>query len=210
MTEEKKPSKENEPVILNLGCGDAKMEGAINVDYADLPTADMNFDLEKFPYPFEDSSVDEVHLYFVLEHLVKQMEVIAEIYRILKPGGMFYIRVPHASGCYVWGELTHLRGYVHTSFDLFSDDSPRSYYTNVRFKTIKKKCKYFLTYPYDFYKHIGESWRPHWENRWYADLIKAYIHIIQFLIDLNPAFFERFWCYWVGGAAEVYVELEKI
>ena len=34
------------------------------------------------------------------------------------------------------------------------------------------------------------------------------LNTILFLIDLSAELFERFWCYWVGGAADVYVEME--
>lgn len=195
-------------VILNLGCGRAIMPGALNVDKFNLPKVDLVFDLEKFPYPFKDNSVDEVHMYFVLEHLDNHFGVIEEIYRILKKGGMLYVRVPHGSSCYgQWGEFTHKRGYAFRSFDIFCNDSERSYYSGIKFKIIKKKIKYFLTYPYDFYKY--NSWFPHWEKKWYSLFIKIFVNLIQFLIDLSPVIFERFWCYFVGGAAEVYVELKK-
>ena len=195
-------------VVLNLGCGDTKMPNAVNIDSVKLPNVDMVFDLEKFPYPFKDRSVDEIHMYFVLEHLFDHMSVIKELYRILKKGGMLYIRVPHGSSCYgAWGEFTHYRGYAWGSFDIFSSGSKRGYYTDVRFKTVFRKCKYFLTYPYDFYKY--NTWFPHWENTWYGVFVKFYVNFIQYLIDLSPPIFERFWCYLVGGAAEVYVELKK-
>lgn len=199
----------NKRTILNLGCGNAIMPGAINIDKIKLPGVDLVFDLEKFPYPFKDNTIDEVHLYFVLEHLDDHVKVIEEIFRILKRGGRAYIRVPHGSSCYgQWGELTHKRGYGIGSFDIFTEHNPRDYYSQAKFKILKKKCKYFLTYPYDFYRF--NTWIPHWEKNWYAPLVKAYVRVIQFLIDLSPEIFERFWCYYVGGAAEVYVEMEKI
>jgi len=194
--------------ILNFGCGDTIIKGAVNVDHIKLPNVDKVFDFEHFPYPFENNTFDEIHMYFVLEHLVNHLGVIKELHRILKPGGMLYIRVPHGSGCYgQWGEFTHLRGYGYRSFDIFCDDSKRSYYSDVRFKIHTKRIKYFLTYPYTWYKY--NTWLPHWGKFWYAPFIKLGVNIIQFLIDLNPEIFERFWCYWVGGAAEVYVEMEK-
>lgn len=196
-------------VVLNLGCGDATMPNAINIDSINLPNVNMVLNLEKFPYPFKENSVDEIHLYFVLEHLVNHLGVMQELYRILKKGGVLYIRVPHGSSIHGgWGEFTHQRGYCWGSFDIFSDTSKRAYYSNVRFKTLKKRCKYFLTYPYDFYKY--NTWIPSWEKAWYAIFIKAYVNTVQFLIDLSPVIFERFWLYWVGGAAEVYVELKKV
>jgi SAM-dependent methyltransferase len=195
-------------IILNLGCGDTSMEGAINIDSIKLPNIDQVMDLEKFPYPFATNSVDEIHMYFVLEHLFDHLSVMKELHRILKPQGTLYIRVPHGSGMYgQWGEFTHFRGYGFHSFDIFKSDSKRAYYTEVRFKIVTNKVKYFLTYPYDWYKF--NTWFPHWEKTWYGPFVKLYVDVIQTLIDLNPAFFERFWCYWVGGAAEVYVVLEK-
>ena len=47
--------------------------------------------------------------------------------------------------------------------------------------------------------HQRIVWLPHYE--WLP---------IQWLIDLSPRFFERIWCYYVGGATEVQWEGEKI
>ncbi len=194
--------------VINFGCGSTTMPGAINVDCVKLPNVDVAFNFEQFPYPFEDNSIDEIHMYFVLEHIVDHFGAMRELYRIMKPGGMLYIRVPHGSSCYgQWGEFTHQRGYGFRAFDIFAEGNDRAYYSDVRFITRKRKCKYFLTYPYNFYKF--NTWVPHWEKYWFSFLVKGYVLAIQFLIDLSPEVFERFWCYWVGGAAEVYVELEK-
>lgn len=199
MNEEKK--------IFNFGCGTTKMKGAINVDHIKLPNVDMVFDFEKFPYPLSDNSADEIHLYFVLEHITDHLGAMKEIYRILKPNGRCFIRVPHSSSMYAWGEFTHKRGYAFGSFDIFQDSNSRSYYSGIRFRVVRKKIKYFLTYPYDWYKF--NTWFPHWEKKWYSFMIKGGVNTVQFFIDLNPEIFERFWCYWVGGAAEVYYILEK-
>ncbi len=193
--------------IINFGCGTTTMKGALNIDCVKLPNVDQVVDFGKFPYPFPDNSIDEIHMYFVLEHLNDHFKVIKEIYRILKRGGKVYIRVPHFSGVYAWGEFTHKRGYALGSFDIFEESHERSYYSDIKFKTIKKRIKYFLTYPYDWYKF--NTWFPHWEKYWYSFMIKIFVRTIQFFIDLSPEIFERFWCYWVGGAAEVYVILKK-
>ena len=199
--------KEDNKKILHLGCGTTRMEGAINADHIKMPGVDVVFDLEKPPYPLVENNFDEVHMYFVLEHITDHFAVIKEIHRILKPGGRCYIRVPHFSSMYAWGEFTHKRGYAHGSFDIFEDTNNRSYYSDIRFKVIRKRVKYFLTYPYDWYNF--NSWFPHWEKKWYSFIVKGFVDTIQFFIDLNPEIFERFWCYWVGGAAEVYCILEK-
>lgn len=40
---------------LNLGCGAKRLEGYINVDKFGDP--DFRFDLETFPYPWQDNSM---------------------------------------------------------------------------------------------------------------------------------------------------------
>lgn len=196
-------------VVLNLGCGNAIMPTAVNTDKIKLPGVNIVVDLEKFPYPFMDNYADEVHLYFVLEHLDNTLRVIEEIHRILKKGGTVFIRVPHGSSCYgQWGEFTHKKGYGIGSFDIFTKRNARDYYSKAKFEIVFKKCKYFLTYPYNYYKF--NTWYPHWEKYWYSPFIKVFVKTIQFFIDLSPEIFERFWCYYVGGAAEVYVEMRKV
>ena len=52
-------------------------------------------DLNKFPYPFEDSSIDKVFIIHTLEHLEYPLKVLQEIYRILKPNGEVVIVIPN-------------------------------------------------------------------------------------------------------------------
>ena len=73
---------------LNLGCGENKLQGYINVDKFGEP--DIKYDLESFPWPWEANSVSEILLIHVLEHLGKDTEVyfgiFKEMYRICKHG----------------------------------------------------------------------------------------------------------------------------
>jgi SAM-dependent methyltransferase len=82
--------KENK---LNLGCGNKKLNGFINVDICGDP--DMTCDLSSFPWPWEDDSVDEVYSSHFLEHVQNYEKTILEIHRILKPGGIIHFLVPH-------------------------------------------------------------------------------------------------------------------
>jgi len=195
-----------EKVILNLGCGTIRIPGSIGVDCVPIEGfADVVWNLDKFPYPFPESYADEVWLIFTLEHLEDPFKVLEEVYRILKPQGKVFIRVPHFSSCYCWGELTHKRAFSSGFWSVFSgqDNNARRYYSKAEYSVVDLRVKYFLTYPpIKWFK--SDSWKPHWEKFFIVGrLIKIFVSVVQFLIDLSPEIFERFWCYYVGGAAEI-------
>jgi len=66
----------------------------------DAPQADVRmsvFDVERDRYPHEDASFDVVLCLQVLEHLaVDPMAMMAEVNRVLKPGGTFVLSTPNA------------------------------------------------------------------------------------------------------------------
>ena len=60
MSNKSKKKKPVQPLKLDLGCGQNKQEGFTGVDlYA--PWADVKLDLFKFPWPWKDGAVDEIH-----------------------------------------------------------------------------------------------------------------------------------------------------
>jgi predicted SAM-dependent methyltransferase len=73
---------------LNLGCGSKKLSGYINIDQSEHFEPDLMLDLENTPYPFKTSSIDEIIMNSVLEHLPGQpkefFRILKEIYRIMK------------------------------------------------------------------------------------------------------------------------------
>ena len=72
----------------NMGCGNDKQEGYINTD------TDLNLDV--LPYPFPNNHFDEILAKNVMEHLTLDTDqLMKELHRILKPGGVLRIRVPH-------------------------------------------------------------------------------------------------------------------
>lgn len=109
-------------VVLNLGCGDDYVPGAVNVDqFADH--VDVQHDLNRFPYPFDDSQFDEIRCMNIIEHLEDVIRVMEELHRIGKPNCRVTIRVPHFRSACLYEDLTHRHGFAWRSFDIFTDGS---------------------------------------------------------------------------------------
>ena len=88
---------------VHLGCADNVWEGWENYDINPVDDRVKYINLMKFPYPFEDVSVDEVMFSHVLEHLpAPHMRYLFEIHRFMKTGGILHLHLPS------WGNIiTH-------------------------------------------------------------------------------------------------------
>lgn len=131
----------NQPIkVLDLGCGNKKRHGAIGVDFNDRTAADVIHNLNSFPYPFEDSSFDEIYLDNTLEHLDDVMRVMEEVYRICKPGGIVKVIVPYFRSFWAFIDPTHKHFFTVDSFAYFDPEHvicQRYDYTLTRFKVEK-------------------------------------------------------------------------
>jgi len=109
---------------LNLGCGQNKMAGYINVDKYGTYAPDVVWDLEKFPWPFEANSADEIVMNHSLEHMGASSDIffgiIKELYRVAVPGAKIHINVPHPRGEAFASDPTHVRPVTPNIFTLFS------------------------------------------------------------------------------------------
>jgi SAM-dependent methyltransferase len=155
---------------LHLGCGKIIKKGYINLDVKKLPGVDIVHDLTKFPYPFEDNSLDLIEMHHVLEHLEKPLRVIEEIWRISKPGAKAIISVPHWSHFTAYGDFTHVNYFSSALFIYFEDKNSEYYSNKVNFKVLDKK------FTATRINHL-------WANK-----------IFNPLINLSPLFTELFLC----------------
>lgn len=87
-------------LILNLGCGTAKILGAINIDVEKSCQPDLILDF-KGPLPFPADFVDKIYFFHVIEHIEAKFHesVLREFRRILKPAGEIYISYPEFVSC---------------------------------------------------------------------------------------------------------------
>ena len=137
---------------LNLGCGSKLLTGYTNVDKFNLYKPDLLHDLEKFPYPFKDNSVDEIILSHVLEHLGQAPEtfnnIIKELYRICKNETIINISVPHPRHDEFISDPTHVRPITILGLSLYNkklnkkweeqkaSNTPLGYILDVNFEII--------------------------------------------------------------------------
>jgi len=59
---------------LNLGCSYNIREDYVNLDILPFKGANVQHDLNKFPYPFEDNYFDIFYSIIVLQHIINEKE----------------------------------------------------------------------------------------------------------------------------------------
>ncbi|MFA5184111.1 MAG: class I SAM-dependent methyltransferase [Patescibacteria group bacterium] len=170
--------------ILDLGCRDGTMAKVfaagndltgVDIDPKACELCRHNLGIKVIwhdlnePLPFADASYDIVVLSDVLEHVFLTEPLLTEIYRVLKPGGLFLGSTPNA---YYWSNRWHmakgqdlieyidathvrhfslasLKGLLHNHFDsvavipygqhIFSQYWPTMFAGDFFWKSIKKK-----------------------------------------------------------------------
>lgn len=105
----------NKKMKVNLGCGNKKLIGFVNVDLFGEP--DIKHDLNCSPYPFRSNSVDFILCEHCLEHLKEPELFFREIHRILKIGGIAKIVVPHKDSGLAYSTFGHRGFYQENAID---------------------------------------------------------------------------------------------
>jgi len=140
---------------LNFGSGTDVKEGYVN---ADLSNADVNFDFDKFPYPFEDNYFDEIYAKETIDHLSDYFAVMMELYRISKPNAIIHIITPfyHTAKAH---KPTHHYHFSYAYFIGLSKDKVEREVIAERIETHKDiNCEIveFKTIPHKFFKWIPD------------------------------------------------------
>jgi len=125
--------------ILNLGCGTKKSSDEIGVDIIPGKFVDIITDLNSYPLPFQDNSIDIVRSSHVFEHLDDLIALMEDIHRLLKPGGVLEFTVPHVSNIDYFRDPTHKRPFISGTMDYFIKDLKPIAYTQIEFEYIEKK-----------------------------------------------------------------------
>lgn len=140
---------------VNLGAGSDILTGYINHDLLALPGIDVVHNLNQYPWPWADGSIEEIKMFDVLEHLDNFMQAMEEIFRVLMPGGHCLVSVPYWNSWCAYADPTHKRGFHEITFRFFDPESiycqERPYYTRARFKIVYEE---FIVAPFSPYFSI--------------------------------------------------------
>lgn len=177
---------------LNLGCGEDKKEGYVNVDFHSHVNPDVVHDLNSLPYPFDSNSFEQIDAFHILEHLDQPLFVMKELHRILRPNGLLRIKVPHFSRGFTHAE--HKSGFDVTFPYYFDSKFTKSAYFGVDFIHVKTEMHWMAFF------HILKLIPI---NRVVIFLLQIMSGVLSFLANLSPKFCSRIWCFWVGGFEEI-------
>jgi SAM-dependent methyltransferase len=98
----------DEGLKIDIGCGSAKREGFVGIDYVAAPGVDHVLDITQQPLPFPDASVSHVYSAHVFEHIAVPNHVLSEIGRVCLDGATIEIITPYAfsDSAFVYGHVT--------------------------------------------------------------------------------------------------------
>lgn len=118
--------KSKQGIRLDIGGGNNPNPGFVNIDILPLPKVDIVWDLENTPWPLPDESVLMATASHVLEHINPHkgvfINVMNEIWRVLKPEAQFAFVVPHASSHGYAQDPTHCNMINETTMHYFDPD----------------------------------------------------------------------------------------
>jgi hypothetical protein len=170
---------------LNLGCGNNKIQGFVNVDSNPACHPDLLVELDNGLGAFSDNSIDEIRAEHVLEHVGDLLLVLSEMYRVSKHGATWEISVPHYS--YGFVHPFHKRGFCCHTFDwFFSKTSPENY-GNLSLIVKAVRLNYM---------------------RSSSPFVRFIVFPVNLIANLSKSFCERIWCYWVGGFEEIHFTIQ--
>ena len=116
---------------LNLGSGDKKIDGFLNLDKFDTFNPDYKHDLEIFPYPFDDSQISNIMMSHVLEHIGQDPNVfnkiMKELFRVCCNNAVIDIVVPHPRHDNFLADPTHVRPITLLGLQLYDLDLNRKW-----------------------------------------------------------------------------------
>jgi predicted SAM-dependent methyltransferase len=88
---------------LNIGCGEFKIGGYINIDIEAACKPDLVHDIRTQPLPYASNTIEEINCIHNIEHIEYKFHpiILDEFWRVLKPEGKLTLAYPEFSKCAV-------------------------------------------------------------------------------------------------------------
>lgn len=163
---------------LNLGCGRKILNGYINLDVVDYGGNQIQ-DLNKYPYPFEENTFDEILASHILEHLDNFRDAITEIYRIAKPNAILKVYAPFFLNTKYFGDPDHKIPFSIRTFDNYEYIGDR-------------KLKFYEKWKLDHRTNYESGAKFQILEKKFNISNFAALRWLNFLINIEPVMYERF------------------
>ena len=154
--------------VLDVGCGIIKYGGAVGIDRNPATRADVLCDLDRLPYPFRESSFDEIRAVHVIEHVSDVVRAIEEFHRLARPGGRIHIVTPHYTDFSSFCAPTHRWHLNSFSFRYFGEDHGGfGYYSKAKLREISVRVKLLALWRwlgFEFLVNHSRRFRRFWEH----------------------------------------------
>lgn len=180
MVGKRKKTEPPAPLLkLNLACGQRRYEDYLGVDRIQTEATDLVVDLDVFPWPWADGSVEKVWCAHYVEHAPDLMAFMNELGRVMLPGGTAVIVAPYYTSMRAWQDPTHVRAISEASF----------LYFNKGWRTDQKLDHYPITCDFDF--TYGYALEPGWATRSQEARDFAVKHYLNVVADLHVTLTRR-------------------
>ncbi len=146
--------------VLDVGCGINKAPGSIGIDRNPDSAADLLCELDRYPYPFADSTFDLIVATHVIEHVSDVIRTMEEFHRLTRAGGRVRLVTPHYTDFSSFCDPTHRWHLNSFSFRYFGEDHGGfGYYSRARFREVSIRVKLLALWRALGFEFAVNRWR---------------------------------------------------
>jgi hypothetical protein len=129
---------EAQGIKLDIGCGEAPIQGCVGMDIRDLPTVDIVWDVNIHPWPLPDECVIHAFASHLVEHIPPVIvdkkegtwfpfvEFMNDLWRVTKPDGQFAVSGPYWLSQGYAQDPTHCNPINEMTFSYFAINAPEA------------------------------------------------------------------------------------
>jgi SAM-dependent methyltransferase len=141
------------------------------VDVVALPGVKVVARLDAPHLPFRAGAATSVYALNVLEHLTDVPAAMAEIWRVLAPGGRCAVEVPYFSSVSAYADPTHVAFFTYTTFEHFCEPPRTGWQANrhawfgrARFRVTRRRLRFGRAHRLLGIEALANRWPAVYEN----------------------------------------------